>query len=344
MLLTVQADAITVLRGGEAKFKLLADRSGGFADELHLQIEGLPEGVTVANAPKLQKGQNQQDIVLKADATTKLVTSRLRISGQYKFQDADRTVVATIQRPLGEPASSEILLRVGVPTPFKLKGIFETKYAPRGSTFTRRFKVERNGFEGPLWVDIADRQARHLQGATGPKLQVPADASEFEYPVTLPPNMEIGRTSRTCVAIFGEVLDADGTKHVVSHTSQEQNEQAIVIVDPNRLSIESPIRSVRRDPGTEVRIPFRVGRGVGLRGAVRVELVVPRSVRGLLSDAVEVPDGRTSGVLTLRFVKDDSPAPASRILEVLLKLRATTADERGRPVTDEAEVRLVDEP
>jgi hypothetical protein len=336
--LTTVLDAITVNRGGETKVRVLAERPTGFNEEISLNLEGLPEGVTTAG--KINKGQNQVELVLKAADTAKIATSKLRIVGQWKVGDQERSTAAAIQRPLGEPEANELLLRVSVPTPFKLKGVFATKYAPRGSVFTREFHVDRNGFTGPLWVEIADRQARHLQGVTGPHMDLTAEQSDFEYPFTLPPNMEIGRTSRTCVAVLGEVVDADGTKHIVSHTSQEQNEQAIVIVDPGRLSIESPTRSVRRTPNTEVRIPFRVSRGVGLRGAVRIELVSPKSARGLICDAVEIPAEASAGVLTLRF-SAEAAADLEPASDCSLKLRATMTDERGRPVTDEVEVRLI---
>lgn len=336
--LTTVLDAVTLLRGGETKLKVLAERPAGFADEVSLNIEGLPEGVTVTG--KLGKGQNQVDLVLKAEATAKIATSRLRIVGKWKVGEEERSVAARVQRSVTEPESEELLLRIGVPTPFKLKGIFETKYAPRGSTFTRRYKVERNGFEGPLWVEIADRQARHLQGVTGPKVSLAAGVTEFEYPVNLPPNMEIGRTSRTCLAVFGEVSDPDGTKHVVSFTSAEQNEQCIVLVDPNRLSVETTLRSIRREPGAERRIPFRVARGNGLRGPVRVELLVPKSVTGVICDPVEVPEGSSAGTMTLRFAAEN----AGRTQSKALKLKVSMPDEAGWPVTDEAEIRLVDDP
>lgn len=337
--LSTTLDSVTLLRAGEVKIKVLAERPAGFADEVSLNIEGLPEGVAVSNS-KLGKGQNQVDVVLKADANAKIVTSRLRIVGKWKVGEEERSTTAQVQRPVNEPESTDLLLRVGVPTPFKLKGIFETKYAPRGSTFTRRYKVERNGFEGPLWIEIADRQARHLQGVTGPKVALVAGVSEFEYPFTLPPNMEIARTSRTCLAVFGEVADADGTKHVVSHTSVDQNEQCIVLIDPNRLNVETTLRSIRREPGAELRIPFRVARGNGLRGPVRVELLVPKTVSGVVCDPVEVPEGSNTGTLTLRFAAEN----VGRSSPKTLKLRVSMPDETGWPVVDEAEIRLVDEP
>lgn len=336
--LSTTLDSVTLLRGGDVKIKVLAERPAGFADEVSLNIEGLPEGATVTG--KLGKGQNQVDVVLKADAAAKIATSRLRIVGKWKVGEEERSATVRVQRPVSESESTDLLLRVAVPTPFKLKGIFETKYAPRGSTFTRRYRVERNGFEGPLWVEIADRQARHLQGVTGPKVALAAGVSEFEFPFTLPPNMEIARTSRTCLAVFGEVADPDGSKHVVSHTSVDQNEQCIVLIDPNRLNVETTLRSIRREPGTELRIPFRVARGNGLRGPVRVELLVPKTVSGVVCDPVDVPEGSNSGTLTLRFAAEN----VGRSSPKTLKLRVSMPDETGWPVTDEVEIRLVEEP
>lgn len=336
--LTTALDAVTVVRGGETKLRVLAERPSGFADEVAMNLEGLPEGVTATG--KLGKGQNQVDLVLKADATAKIATSHLRIVGQWKVGDDLKSVTARVQRLTTDPESTDVLLRVGVPTPFKLKGIFETKYAPRGSTFTRRYRVERNGFEGPLWVEIADRQARHLQGVTGPKVSLAAGESEFVFPFTFPPNMEIGRTSRTCLAVFGEVTDADGSKHVISHTSVDQNEQCIVLIDPNRLNVETTLRSVRREPGAEVRIPFRVARGLGLKGPVRVELAIPKSVSGVTCDPVDVPEGANSGTLSLRFASED----VERATNNSLKLHVSMPDESGWPATDEVEIRLVNEP
>jgi len=337
--LTTPLDAVTILRSGELRVKILAERPQSLSDEIELNIEGLPEGVTVTGN-KLGKGQNQVDIVFKAAETAKVATSRLRIVGKWKVGEAEHSAVTTIQRPLGEPESNELLMRVGVPTPFKLKGIFETKFAPRGSVFVRKYRVERNGFTGPLTVEMADRQARHLQGVSGPKLTIPSDVSEFEYPVTLPPYMEIGRTSRTCVALLGEVVDADGGKHIVSHTSQNQDDQTIVLVDPNRLSLETRQPTVRFMPGATVRIPIRVSRGIGLRGTARVEVKIPEQLRGLSADAIDLTDGISAAEIILKF---DAAAQMPQSA-MSVKLRATMLDERGHPVVDEADVRIVDVP
>lgn len=344
--LTLPADAISLTRGAETRVRILAERPQGFAEEISFDLQGLPEGVTFTGN-QLGKNQKQMDLLLKAADSAKLGTSVLRIVGKWKAGDQERQVVAQPARLPGDPPAQQVLLHVGLATPFKLKGDFETKYAPRGSVFTRKYRVERNGFTGPLWVELADRQARYLQGVTGPRLEIAADQSEFEYPFTLAPNMEIGRTSRTCLAVFGELADADGKKHIVSHSSQEQNDQAIVIVEPNRLNIETTQLTVRRNPGAEVRIPFRLSRDVKLRGPAHVELLIPRSVKGLNCNAVEVPEGSNTGELTLRFSLDDtatSEVPeraGAKCLEARLRLQVSIIDEHGYPVTDVVEIRYL---
>ncbi len=128
------------------------------------------------------------------------------------------------------------------------------KYAQRGGKFVRHFTIDRGGFAGPLTVRLADRQTRHLQGVQGPTIDVPAAVSEFDYPVFLPPWMEIGRTSRTVVMAVGEVVDPDGSKHKVSFTSLNQNEQIVALVDPGQLSIELDRQTAVVVPGIRARL------------------------------------------------------------------------------------------
>ena len=102
-----------------------------------------------------------------------------------------------------------------MPAPFKLVSGYVMTSAPRGEVYRRRYQIERTaGFDGPLEVRLADRQARHLQGVTGPVLTVPAGETEFEYPAYLPPWMELGRTCRVCVTAVGRVKDADGRGNI----------------------------------------------------------------------------------------------------------------------------------
>jgi hypothetical protein len=210
------------------------------------------------------------------------------------------------------------------------------RWAARGGTYRRKYRIERNGFDGPIEVSLADRQARHLQGVTGPTITVPAGATEFEYTVRLPPWMEIGRTCRVCVMAIGVVKDGD-REHTVSHSSVGQNEQMICVVETGRMGVEVEKLSVRATPGGSVTVPLKVARGKGLAGPVRVELVVAGHVRGVRADAVTIAAGETKGTLTLRF---DRGALGPFNLPAVV--RGTLTADDG-PVVAEAKLDLVAE-
>src|SRR5207248_1532912 len=142
-----------------------------------------------------------------------------------------------------------------------IKGHYDMRWAARGTVHQRRYRIERGGFTGAIQVMLADRQARHLQGVTGPTITVPAGVSEFTYPVYLPPWMETGRTSRTCVMGVGVIKDADGSEQTVSFSSVQTTEQVVVVVEPGRLEVGVERSSLRVEPGKTVTVPVRISRG-----------------------------------------------------------------------------------
>jgi hypothetical protein len=202
--------------------------------------------------------------------------------------------------------------------------------------FRKKYRIVRNGFVGPLVVSLSDKQGRHLQGVTGPVLTVPAGSDVFEYPVFLPPWMETGRTSRSCVMLTGEI-EEKGVKHTVSLFSNEQNEQVIAVVETGRLALEADVASLAARPGAGAEVPFRLRRGKGLVGPVKVELVAPAHVRGPRAEPVVVPADRSEGRLALRF----GAGPLGPFNMPVL-VRATLL-EGGAPVVAEARLEIVEE-
>src|SRR5262249_36981120 len=193
--LSLGADAVTVPRSGQAKLKVTAERIGGFDGAINLAIDGLPPGIS-ATRTHIAAEQNACEILLKAEKNAAIATTRLTIQGTAKTGDGEvaRTALAPAAR--GLPQIDTVLLAVALPTPFKVVGEYDMRWAARGTVHRRHFRIERGGYDGPLEVSLTDRQARHLQGVTGPAIVVPAGASEFDYQVTLPPWMEMGRTCR----------------------------------------------------------------------------------------------------------------------------------------------------
>ena len=43
-----------------------------------------------------------------------------------------------------------------LPTPFRIKGEYDMGFAARGGPHTRKYKIERNGYDGPIEISLAD--------------------------------------------------------------------------------------------------------------------------------------------------------------------------------------------
>lgn len=336
--LTLPAESLVVERGGqEVRFKVSVDRSLGYQDAIELTVEGLPAGVSVSGQT-IPKGRADTQLVFKAEEQAPVTLARIRVVGQAAgTTDKDASLIRTAEFPQLFPESpvQEVALAVAMRTPFKFTMPFETKYVARGTVYSRKYVLDRGGFEGPIEIELADRQNRHLQGVTGPKIIVPPGVSEFEYPVTLPPWMEIGRTSRSCLMASAFMADETGRQHRISFSSQEQNDQIVIIVDPVRLSVETERRTVSLERGGRVVLPVTVSRGTGMSGPVRVRIRGERHMRGWSSTPVELPEDVSRGEIVLNFEADATgPFNAPLILEAVMQ------DERGQPVTAECPVRV----
>jgi hypothetical protein len=326
--LTLTSDAVTVVRGGTAKLKINAERLGSFADAIALEIDGLPTGVT-ATGTTIAAKQAATDITFKADNPAVIAAGRLTIRGTARIGETMSTANATLSAGRGAADLDSVLLAVAIPTPFKIVGDYDMRWAARGTTHERKYRIERTGYDGPIEVGVADRQARHLQGVTGPVITVPAGANEFSYRVYLPPWMETGRTCRVCVAGSTTIKDADGTEHTVSFSSTNQNEQIVAVVEPGRLSVEAMPGSLAVVPGKAGELLVQVARGKGLQGAVKLELVVPEHWRGIAAEPVTITADQNSGRFSLRFAAD---ARGPFNMPVILR---ATLDEKGAPVVAE---------
>jgi hypothetical protein len=173
-----------------------------------------------------------------------------------------------------------------------------------------------------------------LQGVAGPTVIIPAGEDSFEYPLDLPPWMELGRTSRTNLMLTGELADAAGQRHKVCFSTQEQNEQLIALVSPAplRISVERALYTIQR--GGELALPVQIHRDRALEQGCKLELIVPAHMRDVAASAVEIGAEVESGELHLRFGPHPGP------FNMPLIIRATTVDRAGEPLVAETTVEL----
>jgi hypothetical protein len=317
--LSLGSETLTVARGKATRLRLKIDRGGGFAGPLALHFTGLPSEVK-ATPGTVPAGAAVVELTFQAGPKAPVGVANVGIRAVAKGPTGDLTASA-----------GDLLVAVGLTAPFKLVGVYDLRLAPRGSVFRKRYKVVRNGYRGPLVAALADRQARHLQGVSGPRLTLAADQDAFDYPVTLPPWMEIGRTSRACVMLVGKVREGDA-EHTVSATSQEQNEQMIAVVEAGRLGLELGRKSVAVVPGKSALLPVEIRRGKGLRGPVTIELLPAPSRHGVSAKKLNLAAGQSRGTLELHC----AGTPGN----LLATVRATLITPDG-PVTAESAVELV---
>ncbi len=332
--LRVSADIINVDRGAQVNLRIDAQRFG-FNEPIELSCENLPPGVALAGTT-IGQGANQTNLTFKAEPMAKVGLAAIKIVGTCKRDNQEFKAVATLPPQPSEPVRDTVALSVNVPTPFKIYGKFESKFSPRGSVYVRHYFIDRKGFDGPLEISVADKQNRHLQGTYGPKITIPAGVTEFDYPLTLPPRMELGRTSRTCLMAVGDVALEDGTVAKVAFSSQEQNDQIIVITAPERMQVLLSQDNVLAAPGKEIDLGVRLERDAKLTEATKVELVCPPHLPIAVADPVTLPANETSGRLKLRLKKGELGP-----INMPVTIRATTTDERGFPVVSQALLELV---
>jgi hypothetical protein len=325
--LTLGSDAITLPRKGTAKLKLTVERNAGFKDPIALEVQGLPNNVTFSPAAIPANGK-AIDLTFKADENARIDVSRLTIVGKSKSLER----VAKLAVPRGMPEQASVLLAVALPTPFVIKGEYDMGFAPRGGIHKRKYKIERNGYDGPIDVGLTDRQARHLQGVEGPTFTVPAGVNEFTYSAYLPPWMETGRTCRVCIMGVGVLREKDGSEHRVSFSSVNQNEQLVAVVGPGLLALETDRTSYRAEPGKSFTITAKIQRGQGIQGPVELELIVPGHLRGVSANKATIADKANRGELRISCALDMTGA-----FNMPLIVRATLR-HNGEPIVAEAKL------
>ena len=309
---------------------------GSFAKDVKLDVLGLPEGVTL-DTPVITAKQKFADIRFTAPPRTKIQVANITIRGTAELDGKTLTHDATFPTAFGEPRADHVRLAIAPAVPFQHIGEYwVTNDQPSGTTQSKHFDLQRGGFDGPLTVSLADRQGRCLQGLTAKPMIVPPGATLFTYHVLFPPDLELGRTNRVQLMLVGELTDFDGTKHTISHTSFEQNEQIISVVSEGMLRLTTSNTSYPAAAGTRVAVPFTLLRNpVVAKRPMRVELKVPPHISGVSAKPVLLPGDATQGTLTIEF--GAKPGPFNMPLTVL----AQTADNAEPPHAAAAKIELV---
>jgi hypothetical protein len=331
--LVLASDAINLVRGKEAKLRIDVDALAPIEVPIELHVEGLPAGVKIEGTQIPPKAR-QAELKLTAAENTPIQTGRLVVRGMAKIAEQEITRIAQRIVPRGDPPIEHAFWAVALPTPFKFVGTYQLSFEPRGGFVERHYRLVRNGYSGPLEVSIADHQLRHLQGVTGPTVHVGPSAEQFDYSIFLPPWMELGRTSRTVLMAAGTLQDFDGSQHVVSFSTLEQNEQIVIRVSSGLLTLASDRESILAQPLGSTPIRLSITRDPSHPWPVRLELIVPPHVHGVKAESVILSPAQSSGQLRIEYAAECGP------FNMPLIARATSVGA-DRPAVAETKIEIV---
>jgi hypothetical protein len=329
-------DVLAVDVGGQKNIEVAIERRGELKLPLGLHLDGLPPGVTCDDI-QVQSGMGKATLTLKAAGDAPVVSTHVKLIGKAEIggQMIERVAKTSGQQNgFGRGVEIPARLTTSLPTPFKYVGQYSFQFAPRGTVLRKRFTIDRGGFAGSIEVRLADRQGRHLQGVAGPTLIIPPEASEFEFPLSLPPWMELGRTTRSNLMLTGEIKDSSGKSHKVCYSTNEQNQQMIGLVTAAPLRIALDRNSFAIRPGGMLIVPIAIKRDPSIDSPVKLELIVPRHITGIGADPIEAAAGAEEATIAVRVGTQPGP------LNMPLMIRAS-GNKNGDPVIAESPLEFV---
>ena len=93
-------------------------------------------------------------------------------------------------------------------------------------------------------------------------------------------------------------------QHVVTYSSRERNDQIIAVVEPERLGLRLDRPTVLAEPGNTATVTIEVRRGEGLKGPAKIDVEIPRGVKGVSASPATIAVDADSGALKLKFSSD----------------------------------------
>ena len=359
--LLLPSDSLTLFRGESVKLPVNVKRIAGYDKAIQLSVENLPAGVTIEEG-LIPADKSDGGLTLKAAETARIQGVPIRVVGQPVIVESTEEaaaeeateeeateeevaeeelprVVAVMNQKVGEPVRDEVLLAVAVRTPFTLAGDqYRIEYAHRGSLHSRPFVVDRGGYEGPLQISLADRQARHLQGVSGGEMRVAPGQSEFSYSIQIPTRLELNRTGRIVVMAVGELIDEEGRKHKVSFSASSSNDQIIILTSPMKTGVDISPKHIVLQPDSSTALNVTVKRGQLAPQPMVVELMMPQHFSGIMAEPITIPAGSDQGTLQIQMTNPSGP------FNMPMTVRATTHDSDGLPLFSESKLEVIRKP
>ncbi len=280
--LSLKSDVINVMQGARVDVDVVVDRRGGFAGPVELIVEGLPEGVRL-EGQQVAANQPSAKLAFIADAEAKSCDVTLRIKGKAEINSkpVERSAQAMHLAHdvdgvgLGGIEVDHVQLNVVHKPVFKLYCNEAYQYAHRGTIYPYLMEVERlDGFNGPICVQVADRQIKCLDGIEIPETTVTPAQSQFLLPLYLPETMHINVQAHSNVYAQGHVefLDKFGQTQTLLVVSTMR---CMIRTLPTVVKLRAVNRELAIQPGGSITCPLALDRTSHFTGPMQIQLIDP---------------------------------------------------------------------
>ena len=332
---------INIVRGLKTETEVTLKRLDGFSGSVELEVEGLPEGVTV-EATTIAADENAAKMTLFAPDTTPVGDNPLRIIGRSQFGDGVREHRA-VARHLGVdgeggsigPATLErIYLTVNHQPAFRLYCSEAYQYAHRGSVMLYPMQIERiNGFDGHITLQIGDRQNRDLDGVEMLEVTIPPGTTEALLPIYLPETMHINVQSQSQLYCQGYASFTDEHNQIQSFLTLSEKRNMLRTMPPV-VKLKSLQERIAIVPGRDIPVPLTLEWTKVFDGFMDIELLDSGTSK-ISANSIQVPAGETDVQMLLHVPEDCGANGAS------ISFRATGQLEDGTRLVSEAKLAVV---
>ncbi|MCZ2342688.1 MAG: PPC domain-containing protein [Bacteroidales bacterium] len=303
--------------GGTANLLVTAQRQGGFSGPITLQVSGLPAGVTLPAKLEIPAKSPNVSLTLSASPTADVTACPITITGTATVGDQTRTRPALASfaadrtyRNADNQTISQSWICTTLPPRISLICVEADggRKVHRGSTHPAEVTIERHdGFTGPVSLQMSAKQSYQRQGITGPDLLVPADVSRAFYPCFMPEWLETTRTSRMELIGVIRVPDPKGRER---YLATPMAGRITMSIEGEILKITSPIDYLMIDSTSTVTVPLKVLRSAKLPVPVKLELLVPDTLKSVVTaEPIVFPPERVAGDFFLQVAQ---PLPLGR--------------------------------
>lgn len=325
--LRLDQDYVNVVQGGKTEIDLHIHRSGGFTGPIDLTVAGLPDGANIEPA-RVPENQTRIKLIVSAKGDTRPTDALaiLRGTATIEGKPVERRVAVT---SFGCKYDS-LHMTVQHKPMFRITCNEAYQYAPRGSIHHYPMTIERlNGFNGPITLQLCERQVQDLDGIEVVETVVPPGVTETKSRIYFPETMHAGAQhhSRPYIQGYATFTDQWGTKQTILAVCDKR---CMVRTTPAVLKLRGVTREIAAMPGKAIECKLILDRTSNFTGGVDIELLASA---GFKAPRLHLADGQDEAIVRVQV-----DSRVERREDLVLTFRATGKLPSGGTVVTEATV------